>query len=872
MISIDILKKINPRESELKNFGDKHRMLDNILYRFFSVNKLRIIILFICSVSACIMNQNSYSAQEDVTANQLQPKAPLFYINNIIIHGNTYVPQEAIINVIPEELTRGRVYQALYTNSLIRNIFGLGYFKQIHVLGEQADMNKINLHIVVEEKKRLSDVIFKGNKNLTEEAIKKKISFNIPAVDDVELHRLARKIEKLYREKDYHAVKVTTELKENDKDNTSTAIFNIDENKRSFIKRVFIKGNKKFSDKVLRKILFTREDWLLSFADKAGTYQPEAIEMDKHNLENFYQNHGYLNAKVADAIVFKNPQTNHYEVTFIVEEGDQYRISDLSIELHEQLSQEILRAQIPLKAGDIYSREKLTKSMEILRLIWGEFGYIFAEIIPSVEPDHVHKTVTIGFKSQLGEKVNLRRLTIKGNRSTRDKVIRRQIILNEGELLTKQRMEDSKNRVELLGFFDKRDGVNYKITRITDTLADLDLMVKEVKTGKAGIQIGVNPIGARGAKSTNAGFGFAAHVTQPNLFGKAILLNLQGNASKDEYSVQFSLANPWLFDRPLYGGLDFNYSKSWYEEIKSIEVNKDSDKKVAEQIIGGSGTIGYYSPIPFIGPISTRFQLGIDHRIVRQPIASKDLKESERQEYQGILNRRFFSGNIGIVSFSFGQDARNHPMHPTQGYQWGLLTKLGFSEKINRPINNISNDCSFGFYRIELNATWFTPLIDDDKLYLGLRSTIGFVRPIFKNDIPFSELYSLGGPTSVRGFDPTEISPRWKAANEFGLGNVIGGTNAFSWTAELMFPITQDFSAKGYVFYDGGACWRTPDAQCISSERLRRNDFFYRHSVGIGVRLLKPTPITIDWGFKLNPQRKLGEEVSQFHFSMYRDF
>ncbi len=792
---------------------------------------------------------------------QQEEQLPKFIINEIIIAGNKYVPSEAILNAIPPQFAKNAVYNPIYTSTLIRNVYKLGYFKQIHIMGEQMPNNQMNLYIIVEEKKRLDNIKFKGNKNLSEETIKKKIPFDLIAVDEAEAKKYAQKIKKLYQEKNYHLVEITPEIEEHD--DTATLIFNINENQRSFVKRVRFKGNRNMSGKQLRKILFTREDWLLSFMDKAGTYHPDAIEMDRHQIENFYQNHGYLMAKVTDADVKLDPDTKHYSVKFTIEEDDRFKISEVTVEPHEHLTEQMLLDRIFIKPGDYYSREKLSRSVEILRLIWGEFGYIFADIIPSVQPDTENKTVKISLRSELGEKVRLNRLTIKGNHKTRDKIIRRNILLDEGELITTQRMDESKDKVQLLGFFDKRDGVNWKTARISDDLADLDLTVKEVKTGRIGMEMGVNPGGLRGLKSTNTGFTVQGYVSEANFAGQGILLNLNGSFSKTEQTVTFSLAEPWLFDRPIYGGIDLFYSKNRFDQIHEVE------NEIKERTLSGAAKLGFYTPLAIIGPSTLLFQLGGENRNLRRPLASKSLIPNQRAEYQAILDRRFFSGNIAQFQFTISQDARNHPQHPTRGYQWGMLAKVGVTENIKNETPNHNN---FGFYRFELNASWFTPLIDNDKLYLGIKGTAGFARPIGSRDIPFNELYALGGPTSIRGFEPTEVSPRWKGSNQPGLGNTIGGQNAFSWTAELLFPVTADMTTKLYAFYDGGSSWDTPNACCISPARLLNNKFFYRHSIGIGLRTLKPTPIKIDWGFKLNPKKKLGEKVSELHFSAYQEF
>ena len=201
--------------------------------------------------------------------------------------------------------------------------------------------------------------------------------------------------------------------------------------------------------------------------------------MDRHTIETFYKNNGYLTARVTDVVVDMNEKTRNFYLTFHIHEGPQYRVADIKVPGNEIMDEKDLLPVLPIKKGQLYSHAKVQKCLEILRNLWGEHGYIYADVEPSIQPDEENHTVNIAFYTELGSKVFLRRINIIGNKKTRDKIIRRQLTLDEGDLLTTQRMEFSKNRVELLGYFDKRGGVNWKINRVNDELCDLDLIVKE---------------------------------------------------------------------------------------------------------------------------------------------------------------------------------------------------------------------------------------------------------------------------------------------------------------------------------------------------------------------------------------------------------
>jgi outer membrane protein insertion porin family len=215
----------------------------------------------------------------------------------------------------------------------------------------------------------------------------------------------------------------------------------------------------------------TREEWILSIIDKSGTFIPDRLEADRHFLELLYQNNGFLNAKVVDIDVQTDMHTGQLTIVYEIQEGEQYFIKDIKAPGNDILTEEQLLSALPIRPGQLYSRENITNSIQALETIWGNRGYIYAHIDPSIIPDDETHTVSVCFNSDIGQKVTLNKITIKGNKKTKDKVIRRNITLVEGAPITNYAMEDSKNRIEALGYFDQKEGVNWKTTRLSeDTL------------------------------------------------------------------------------------------------------------------------------------------------------------------------------------------------------------------------------------------------------------------------------------------------------------------------------------------------------------------------------------------------------------------
>lgn len=779
-------------------------------------------------------------------------------INEIRVVGNKHVPTPAILSKIPYHV--GEVFNPNKTQKLINNLyFDLGRFRYIAVKKEPLGDNRINLYIIVEEKIPLKDVLITGNTQVTNKEIREKLLFDdIPAIDEQECKRFAQQINNIYIEKGYHRTKIDYHIQVDEQGN-ATLHFEVHEEPQSLVKRIFFEGNDNISSKSLRNIIFTREDWIGGFLDKAGTYMPDRLETDKYIIEQYYQNHGYLNAKVTNVEVIRDETTDNFTIIFDIQEGDQYHISEVTAQGHDQIPEEQLVLSLPIQTGDVYSREKIVEVIKFLEYIWGERGYLFVHVEPSIIPDDATKTVKLGFTTELGKPVFLRRINIRGNQKTRDKVIRRNISLVEGALITNSQMERSKNRIASLGYFEQQDGVNWKTTRIDENTADLDLVLREAKTGNASIQLNFGG-SEQAINDIVSGLAAEVNIADRNLFGTGIAVNLLGKLSKEEKTILFNITQPWMFDQPIYASMDVYHKRIGYDEFVFTQ-------PVNEQHTGASFTSGFVTGVreyEFFNDTFFRFTLGLD-RISYERIPTAIVMGLPRgqqilatQEYNAVLRKLFEPGSFFWFTTQIGQNKRNHPMHTSQGHAWTIQSQIGFP----------SLDNNIGFHKLDIDAHWFTPLINEYSLIFHLHGYMGWILRFKNRVVPYRELFHIGGPGSVRGYLFGQIGPQFDPIGP--RGDSIGGQKALFMNAELMFPILQDYSMKAVLFYDGGSGWDAPYSSDLSPQFLKNNSFSYRHAVGVGIRLLRPMPLRIDWGFKLDPRK--GESSHEVHFNMSYDW
>ncbi|HSW75785.1 MAG TPA: outer membrane protein assembly factor BamA, partial [Candidatus Saccharimonadales bacterium] len=628
-------------------------------------------------------------------------------INDIHVSGNLAISTDSIIHRLP--LKVGDEFNVNYTAAMIKNLYNLGFFHQIQIYAEPLQDGKIDLYIVVQEKPRLHEVTFVGNKAYSEKELKEELKIEkIPTLEQEELKALIAKIKKYYRKKNYHHVSVTAQIVPLE-DGRVSAEFTIKEGKKSYLNRISFKGNKQIPSKKLKRVIFSKEDWIGGLIDHSGTYNPEMCEGDKYMIEEVYKNNGFVNAKVTDTQVYQDPETYDYHITYTIQEGERYTIKEVNIKGNHLVSEERLRQIVPIYEGQLYSLENVRTALENIRMLWGEHGYIFADIEPSIDIDDEHRTVSIAFNSDLKDQVYLNRLTIRGNKKTRDKVIRRQILLDEGALITNQKMELSKACVGLLNYFDPKNGVNWKTTRIDDTHADLDLLLNEIKTGhfNANLSFGGSPT-SRATPQT--GLSFSVGAGDRNFMGTGIAFAGSAELSKKYRAFMASVSNPWMFDRPIRGTINGFVKSAQYDDEMTIAENAP-----LERTVGGVFGLGYFSK-QLLGGVAINTEINIERIIYENKIqAAKQFNTADRVIAQLVLDKNFQSGNQLSFITTLNQDQRNGIAFVTNGHQWNWVIQLTVPGSSRCEEAHHSVDCGevptrlnpqFNYFKTEFDISW----------------------------------------------------------------------------------------------------------------------------------------------------------------------
>ncbi|MFC1895016.1 outer membrane protein assembly factor, partial [Candidatus Dependentiae bacterium] len=363
--------------------------------------------------------------------------------------------------------------------------------------------------------------------------------------------------------------------------------------------------------------------------------------------------------------------------TFNIKEGERFTIKKVHAIGDEFFKEKELLEYITVEEGNPYNQSKLVESINNLKALWGNKGYIYADVYPQVKPDEKTNEVNITFHVEKGKKFYVNRIIITGNKITKDKVVRRQFDIEEGDLLTTKKLNISKSNVEYLSFFE-RGGVNWKIHRISDDQANLEMNIREAKTGslQAGLTYGTDRNSSQQSLRGNI------KVEKKNLMGMGWDTGGMIEANRHTLkALQLHFFDPSIFDTDVSGGI--NLYKKWQEYEQWTNVNKTPK----ESTTGGHIRLGIQLP-----KIDKRLQLllefGIEDIQNNQPLAVGPQKNS----IQPILNKTFQQGMLNWISIDLIKDTRNHQIYPNKGYKVFLNTKTAL------PFTNQE----YSFFKTEL--------------------------------------------------------------------------------------------------------------------------------------------------------------------------
>ncbi len=681
-------------------------------------------------------------------------------VDSIHVAGNRRIEKAAILAVVGTQ--PGDRLDLDKLDKDLRDIYKMGFFKDVTMDVSDGPAGKVITFNVV-EKPSVGKIVFVGNDEIDDEDLQKELGINLYSILDFNaIKHSVNRLKDLYKEKGYFNAKVT-ETTETIPNNEVLLKYEIKEHDKVYILKIEFKGNKAYDSDELRDIMETRTKWFLSWITKAGILDKKKLEFDAHKITSFYHNHGYIKAKVGDPKVNYDDKIEGLVVTIEINEGDRYDVDKVTVagDLIEP-ADELLKV-VNIGKEKVFNRETVRKDMIKLQDIYANHGFAYSEIKPLIKEDDENHTANVTYHISKGPKVRFERITITGNQHTRDKVIRRELKVMEGDYFSGQGLKRSSENLRRLGFFEDVQLHTKKGTR--DDLMDLNVEVKEKGTRTFSVGAGYSSAYSAFVTFTIADENFMG-------YGQRLSASARIGGKNTEFDIRF--LEPWLFGTRLSLGTDIYKFRQEYADY-------------TRSSYGGRVSLG--APL-YLDFTRGTLMYAYDHANI------SDVSSTASETLRDMTGNNVTSSLMLLLK----RDSRDRTFNTTRGSinEASMQYAGGF----------LSGDEQFTKYR--LRTAWFFPLFWNTVFMTQGRG--GFINN--RGKLSTYQKFFLGGINTVRGYDYQTISPVDPVT-----GDYIGGEKMLCFNVEYHFPLLQEQGVTGLVFFDAGNAWTSAENYNLSGLR-----------------------------------------------------
>lgn len=738
-------------------------------------------------------------------------------INEIQIEGNQRVETDAIRIHISQQA--GQPEDPAAVDQDIKAIYKMGFFDTVNVEIRQLG-GKTVLIYVVKERPQITDVRFDGMKAIrsTDDKIVAAVKLHPGSIlDPARVKETINGITHVYEDSGYLDAKVTfrTVL---EPDNTAMAVFDVVEGAKVEVTSIEFTGNKTFSAKQIRGVMDTSTHNFLSFFTGQGTLDKKKLQEDVDHIQAFYYDNGFLNVQVSQPKITRTGNT--ISILFAIDEGEPYRFGRITIAGNLRFPRRELTPLLTLKSGQRFEGAAMQHNVLVLSDFYSNRGYAFVNVDPRTRLDPSLHRINVTFYVNPGHEVLINRIIITGNTKTSDKVIRREMQIQEQAPYSAEAIRESKVRLDRLGFFNE-----VRITTTPSTQPDkVNLDVNVSEKGTAALQV------AGGFDSYSSVFGNFT-VGNTNLFGggESLMLNAQIGFLFQNYSISY--VEPWFLDIPLSMGmqlfdtkqylLSFNQSAAGFTLNSTYPLTELGFKKIGsfslKDMTAGLGYSFESIGITGLSPLTT-FQI---------------------LRYKGYTQTSEILPSIQ----RFTVDNRLDPRSGTNLTFNGQIGGLGGGNQFVKGVVH-----GRYFYSFLKSPTWGTWVLSQGATFgIGTNLTTGT-----GGELPLYERFFPGGvagPADVRGYQLYSLGPLVTIYNAAGTPvsvQNIGGSKELILSNEITFPILSGLGLRGVIFSDAGQSYTLH--QNMDPTTLQA-------SYGIGVRWKSPFgPLSIDIARPINPR------------------
>ncbi len=635
----------------------------------------------------------------------------------------------------------------------LKTLYATGLFQDVR-LGRAGD----TLVVRVVENPIVNRVAFEGNHKLTDDALRPDMQLRPRAVFTPALAETDRQhILDLYAHRGYYDATVEPKIIHLEQ-NRVDVVFQINDGAATLISKIVVNGNKAFSEDRLTEVINSRESRWWRFLSSSDEYEPERLAFDRELLRRFYLKNGYADIQVTDASAELSPDRKGFFLSFTVNEGERYKVGKISVNSQlRNLSGTDLRPALQLTEGDWYDGDAVGRTSNLIEEAVHNRGYAFVEVRPRVTRNVAQHTVDLAFDVGEGPRVYVERIDIVGNTRTKDKVIRREFRLAEGDPYSAEAIRRSKQRLTDLGYFTSVDIATNPGS--TSDKAVLQANIAEKATGE--LTFG-------GGYSTDAGALVDIGLAERNLVGTGVNASINGVLAQKRSSVNASVTDPYFLDRNLVAGAD----------VFLIQTNFLGTEPYDERREGFALRLGY------------DFNEHL-RQVWSYSLVDRDVYNVYTTASPFILNE---SGTtvLSQVSQVLTLDFRDSRIYPHSGY----IVEAG------GDFAGLGGDARF--LRGNLNAAYYIPLerlLGNPDWGIKLGGSTGYMYLLPGGREEIIDRFFLGGD-NLRGFQTGGAGP-----HDAVTGDPLGGRFIWTTTTELRFPlpVSPDLGLNGRAFVDVGA-------------------------------------------------------------------
>lgn len=730
-------------------------------------------------------------------------------LKNVQIEGNKRIESSTIANMsalkVGDNASQDDIDQA------VRKLFDSGYFSDVKV-----DLQGQSAVIKVEENPIVNRIYIEGNKQFDDATISKQISLKPRQIYTVaKLKQDTKTLHDMLRIKGHFGAKVTPKIVRQDQ-NRVDVVFEVVEGGATKVAQLIFIGNKHLKSDALKRVVNTRESKWWRFFSSDDNYDPERLALDQELLRRYYLDNGYVDFQVKSAVAELTPDQKEFFITYTLDEGERYQFGKVDIDLQvPKIDVNLLNQEVVAREGEWYNTKDLDKSIKGMTEYLGSHGYAFVDIKPRIDQTRDDKKIHLTFEVMEGPKSYINRIIITGNVRTNEDVIRRELLVYEGDAYNSYNIKRSKQRVTNLGFFK-----DVKVTERPSEASDkVDLMVEveeEESTGELWVA---------GGYSTAEGILGNVGIKENNLMGRGQSAHLQTTISSKRQQIDLGFMEPHFLNRNIQAGFD----------IYKINSNQFFNSSFQSKKTGLNLKIGY----EFTEYLSQAWTYTINYDSVGDIRANASL----------FIKNQTGKAITSAVTHKLNYDRRDDRFDPTAGYFLGMSNEFA---GLGGNVKFIRNDFN-GSYYYSVAENWV----------LSFSGSAGIMNGFGGKVVRIADRFTMGGDGSLRGFRESGAEVRDRRTLD-----PLGGLKYYLATVELQVPlepigIPNDLGIKSHLFTEAGAAWDSGFSKSLVFDSASP-----RASVGFGISWRSPLgPLRID--FAQHMKSKNYDRHKTIHFGFF---